>query len=547
MAERIFKTPFEQLKVDESKAARCPVCGEPLWKHSEPDFVCKPPAGTLPRAIERQAVCPVCGLKFQARLPTLAPAGAEVDTDFCRHPVGRDVVVGSVWLCMRCGYAAHYERFNKPVDAATRQFALNELKSRTLADIRALLRLPEKDTADLTFLAQLDVPDVLKYRNAAMLLERAAPSTDSTGRGPVERARFYMEAAHAARRAVNARIEAAFLTGGLLLVDRALASDMPGAQLPLAARVERLEQALAAGSIAGRQMQPDTEYCVNLVLAGLHDRQGDAAQAAACLRSAQATIPLIPGLTPTKSSLLAADVARRLGYLEAEAAFANSAVAALLAGMSGGAVAEPAAFLAYGYLVAEYHRRLGAFGKARAWFEILLPLAAKADPTLADWIDEALASNALQRPPDTAEAETVAAMYKRAGADEVAPLAPLHAVPEAASDNRLIQEPAAAPAAAEPTTSCRQYLENFYQAADAFRQRFQRWPLSLDELRNERLLPPYMADELRCPETGVQLFYRPPRTKADFILYHKNPTQCKCPLILYSDGTIGSLPKPTAE
>ena len=84
----------------------CPVCGQPLWKHAEPGFVCEDPTKRAVRVRHREVTCPVCRRTFAAPLRTGITKRGGTDSDLCAHPIGTAVVTCRAWICVGCGYAA---------------------------------------------------------------------------------------------------------------------------------------------------------------------------------------------------------------------------------------------------------------------------------------------------------------------------------------------------------------------------------------------------------------------------------------------------------
>lgn len=542
LAETLLKKGVEEFTVDKEHAYRCPICGKPMWQH-EGDFECRPPGLKPLKPKEMAAVCPVCGLRFKAFLPSGGAGQTEIDSDFCRHPIGADAFPSTVWLCLRCGYAARHNDFNKPVSDDVKRFVREKMSVRTEQDIRGILRLSDKLIKDITVIEQQYVPEIVMYRNAVSIAEQSGAESASG------RAQLYLEGVHASRRCVAGRIRATFLSRGLQDIEEALTPPSPTQRLDLAERTRRLEEALADGRIAGRPLSPATEYCLNVELAGLYDRGGDRGQAEACLNAARAVMPSIPRLNQRNAGILASDLALRQSALRSEAAFAASAIEFYIKAVDTGEIEGHGAFLAHAYLIGDLYRRIAQPRRSRSWFQTISPLGRKLDPSLFAWMERALSRDDLQVPPDPDEAAKAAQLYVRTGADKVVALQPLEApverpVETAAETPGQTPAPAVSPAEAwqsRPAT-CRELMQRFHNSLQAYHHKKGEWPKTLSELADEGFIPRSVVADFTCPETGAKLFYRAPSGAGSFVLFHANPAKCECRNILYSDGAIRKVP-----
>ena len=211
--------------VPASQASLCPVCSQPLYKHTDPAFVCAPPDKKLLEIHSVPVQCPVCQAQFAAALPGNVPDKAPRDRDFCAHTIGKYAVHSKVWTCPDCGYAnlipadQKGEGFalgldGKPLDQATKEFVRQRLSEpmRKLMIKQAGLK-EEKPPAELLefskYVDQTLIPDWIKYDHALQICERLkAPHTLL--------ARLYLEGAHACRREVYGEISAPYLDQMLL-------------------------------------------------------------------------------------------------------------------------------------------------------------------------------------------------------------------------------------------------------------------------------------------------------------------------------------------
>jgi len=531
ITEQIFKNPGSLMVDDPNKAAKCPVCGEALWKHAEPDFECLPRDKKIVQLKEAQANCPVCGFVFRGPLPSEMSKYIEMDSDFCRHAIGKNSVVGRVWMCPKCGYAAWFDRFNQQVNAATVNYVKNNMSQQTMKQLKELLEIPGLQLDDLSFLEQIDIPDSAKYGNAMQLAALV-------GLNEVELARLALEASHAARRAVNERLPAIFLSNSLQLMDE-LTSDNAGEPMTVTERVRRFEEALVIGKIGERNVDDAGKFCLNMTLAGLYDRLGNLAQTRACLDAAEQLVQKVKTQNEGQQKSLARTVANRKKYLEEEAQRRMVALELYRRLISSNQV-QGADLLGAGYIVGELLRRDGKNGAAKAWFMELVPVAARVDRYMKDKILALLDTPAMT---DVVVDENESALAKKAlAAMDVAASAE---TAEATAPPTGQETPATAAVKGVPP-NCRALMENFYAAVTLWRKTHNNeWPADRDELVKAGLLTEEAVNGWVCPDSKAAIMYRrPPNDQKTFILFHKDPTNCPCKLLLFSDGTIQELGAP---
>ena len=93
--------------VPASQASLCPVCGQPLYKHAEPGFVCAPPDKKLLDDQDHARAMP--GLPGAVRGRAAGQRerqGRAATATSARHSIGKYSVHSNVWICPDCGYAA---------------------------------------------------------------------------------------------------------------------------------------------------------------------------------------------------------------------------------------------------------------------------------------------------------------------------------------------------------------------------------------------------------------------------------------------------------
>ena len=264
-AEDIMKTLLARgeatgkIDVEPARAALCPVCHQPLYKHSEPGFVCRPdpidPVTGKPRRPQEiryvPVVCPVCQAKFDGPLTGNINDHGGVDRDFCRHSVGRLTVHSSVWMCPDCGYAGMAsqaafgkEPDGKPLSEQSIRFVREQLSPATrkrMEDLAGLVARPDRPIPPSylqfsSYVDQTTIPDWIKYDNALRLVESRDAKLPHT-----LLARLYLEAAHACRRQVCAEVAVPLLDSSL--------------QIPLSGAIRRVAGWLNKNCLEIRQGQ----------------------------------------------------------------------------------------------------------------------------------------------------------------------------------------------------------------------------------------------------------------------------------------------------
>ena len=227
MAKKVVKDGDGMGNVRQINAALCDVCNQPLFRHSDPNFVCVPvdPITGRPRILPHIATvpgvvqCPVCAATFAGVLPCNINGRAGRDRDFCVHSIGKMTVHSDVWMCPECGYAAMIPRDHKaegfqlgldgkPVDEATKKFVREKLSEQTrkrMVRVAGLREDQDKIPADLLkfskYVPQNEIPDWIKYDNVLQICEyQKAPHAIL--------AHLYIEGAHSCRREVFSEVSA---------------------------------------------------------------------------------------------------------------------------------------------------------------------------------------------------------------------------------------------------------------------------------------------------------------------------------------------------
>jgi hypothetical protein len=465
-----------------------------------------------------------------------------LDADFCRHSPGAFRQASEVWMCPKCGYAALFWDFNRPVDEDVKTFVEKTITPGAKEVLRREIALQPKgfEFEDFSFFEQKDLPEFLKYENATATYRKR-------GVGHRVLARLHLGAAHAYRRLVSGPVGGVGLDRAVrrvnwLLEDPAREADdvasLAGAAHKLLAGSE------AAGAEGQRTLRLRDRVHLLILLAGLHDRLGQGWQSVRCLARARELIEERERVQEVKYALILKE-ALRLGEVRG---------ADLVASI---------------YLTGELLARTGEAGKAVPWREATSILASEAggeDPKterLAQWsrsrleLLEALAEEGvLDTTPDADErefVERVLAVEPARGepqiledeAPEVAarpPGAERLAAPDAEEAGPADPASREGSGPSAPQQGCRDRLHRIWKAIEAWRAARGGFPPDLEALAEASFISRGAAGDFACPDSDSRLFYRRPSAgKArDFVVYHADPRACHCKLILYSDGTIGA-------
>lgn len=220
----------QPLQVDPAQASLCNVCGQPLFKHADPEFKCVPDTrknGHLQEIREIDVACPVCTAPFKAAQQGNINIGEGEDRDFCPHSVGKIAVYSSVWMCPECGYAAVARFWGKRPDDLTK-----DIGSETVSAVRESLTEPtrkrmielaglkpikqDKDGGPIydpqllkfgSYIRQTQIPDWVKYDNALKLIEAIRLENDAKLKVPHHvLAKLEIEAAYACRHFVCSEV-----------------------------------------------------------------------------------------------------------------------------------------------------------------------------------------------------------------------------------------------------------------------------------------------------------------------------------------------------
>ena len=100
---------------EEGLAARCPICGDFLYKHNNPDypdFRCIPPNADKRGIPEtRRMVCPVCFAVNKVKFVRRLDFSRGIDSDLCYHSGKPSDYMTNIYTCPYCGYTAFADGF----------------------------------------------------------------------------------------------------------------------------------------------------------------------------------------------------------------------------------------------------------------------------------------------------------------------------------------------------------------------------------------------------------------------------------------------------
>ena len=520
------------------KPALCPICGKAYYLHAEEGFQCIPRVADPDRILRvhhAEAKCPVCGLEFRGPLPGGWGKRAVYDRDFCIHAPGTEVVFCSAWLCVRCGYAAPYVDFNRPVDDEVKKFVKERISPATFSYIvKSKIGMPGWTwTPDSVaeFVKMRDLPEILIYSSAIEIEKQRDPPPERT-------AKLYVEASHACRRAVCSflALTSINLSKQLRGLDVMLTRD--GKAIPdpgdvasiMVIELDRRNRAVAKGR-KDQELSPEMRYLMYLRLAGACDRLGDGRSALVYIDKGLQALS-----APTTSRKIAyedmkAVAAARRGLMEREAAYQKAAVADMIKALEAG-VYKGQALRQTIYMIGELSRRLGDYPRAVAWLRTAGSLT-RENTKLSQWIKEALSSEQMAGvSPSLKDAEAIGRVL-----EAIVPAEP--AAPEAEAAGGAEEAPAAAVATGAPA-DCADAMARIYKALKRYRELKGDYPAKLDALVAEGLLSREAAGNFACVATGARLIYRKPRGPDDdgLILFHVRPTSCRCKKALRGTGEV---------
>lgn len=570
--EDIFRMRFKEDELDPDKykgpLALCQVCGRPLVDHLDPNFVCRDPRHRMASLQRRPCACPVCGHRFSGPLPETGSKGG-IDRDFCRHPIGVYIGSSDVWLCPKCGYAALFWEFNRPVPDEVKSYVAEQVTKRTVDFFREFIRLkPTKfQFDDFTFLSQDLVPESLKYANALKIYARRKAS-------PRLMAKLHLGSSHAYRRIIcgpfaEAGLDRAIRKIGALLADPELRDEGPEGAARLGRELlSRSEAAMMSTREAGpprRASDADPSdklgvrdrLCLLLRLAGLHDRLGEGWLSKKYLEEAEAV-----ARSEKEEEMRAAyvNLARRhVVFLHREVVHQAEAARFSKQALASGEV-PPEERLTTIYLVGELLARLGDVPRAVPWLEATIRLSENpaAGPEarrkrLRSWAEKRLSSPAFLEETGEGEFETISAdPSERAELGRILKQlvdatseGPAGAAPAAPAAPAATERPAAPVREPEAPASCREQLERIWRALAAYKEKRGDFPPTIEALVKGDLITPREAGDFVCVESAHKLFYRkpPPGSGRTFVVFHANPRTCFCKNLLYSDGAIEELGK----
>ena len=570
----------------EGPLAICPVCGKPLKDHDNPNFVCQDPNRKTLTLNERQAVCPVCGNKFNALVPEKDLRGG-IDHDFCWHPLGILSNVSNVWMCPKCGYAALHENFGRQANKPLKKFVSKTITPGTIEQLRGLVGFRNYKFKDMAFLAQEDVPEFLKYENAVAIARQRGAGHFAVGM-------IHLGASHAYRRLAGQPPSGLGMDMTMRRIDSMLIDPLIDGDDPALVAIEA--QRLLRGPTArdapdARGVSKIGKLYLLLRLATFHDRLGEAELARAALSEAESVVVELKQEAEQGRKRALADedagradlaiglcaeriefIRRRSGHLAREAYHQTRAAAELRQAVAGGEV--PAGdVLATVYLVGELLARIGKVEEATPWLQAAGRLAGTAEKSANEeerrrislWAHYRLENPAFFQPPPGGQGKPERRSpdpNEREFVERVLAALPGGAPPagEAAAANvdaggeTASVAPAPAPAtetASQPArgggrpASCREQLARIWKAIEAYVAARNEVPSGFDALVKAGLITPEEAGDFRCVDSGSRLYYRRPSPgkDRDFTVFHEDPGTCPCKNILYSDGSVGELGK----
>ncbi|MHC4915368.1 MAG: hypothetical protein ACYTGB_07730 [Planctomycetota bacterium] len=496
---------------------------------------------TAPR---RSATCPVCAKAFSGPLPFRVNGRGGTDRDFCRHPVGRDVVMSDVWMCPRCGHARWCPEvkggketpaeFNKKVSADYAKKVRAEVEpvvQKVL--VTEVARVSPKLTTMISEMDQTDIPDWLKYHAAVKCAEiRGDPAA--------VRAKLALEASYACRRELNSAVRLPVLNR-IIPAMETLISKKGGDDADPRSVVKVIADVIRASDKAAAEnkpavLEPAEKYYLYLRLAGCWDRLGASQLAAESLDQALLTLKQVNSPPTIIRGLAAVGVYRKL-LLSKESELRRKAIEQMRLALVRDNAYPGKSVAPTSYLLGELYRREGKYSLARPWMTMAAKIAGK-DSLLSNMVSEAMQLPSMKetRSDEKEEAAALALLSRLTGRrpDELVGPGETDPGPDTPdSPGTVSGKPA----------NCRECLAKIYRAYRHYVDKRGRAPESIGMLKNESFITAEASCGFRCPDCGAELNYkRPRRLKAgdELLLWHPKTSRCKR-LILRADGKIEEL------
>ncbi|MFH0911149.1 MAG: hypothetical protein V1918_06580 [Planctomycetota bacterium] len=386
LPSRSSKFPFAREAVRNPNI--CPVCGKP-WGLQDTE---NPHAECLKKVLPEKfpVVCPSCGLTLLVQKRLTRFHADEIDHDLCPHPPGNNRPLTEIIICPRCGLSGTEELFRKGLTPEQKEWVKNNLTPQTQASIARLLsaklvgiRVSPQESwkafQDMDSGTKQDqvleesVPEVLRCTNALAFAERFE------GENVAFLARLSWLTAWAYRREVAGPLSGGDIANSLRRLQSFLNKTFPLGYFAPEKRVEALVAAYPddkTHSMLERQL-------MLLIMAGDYQRLGYTQWAAdclnACLRNAQdASLWRPDSNNPSGTALqrktLIQEANARLEASGRERYFLLKAADLLQAALEenlqrNGNLYAPTETPAMIYLVGEFRRRGGEFGRAYTWLE----------------------------------------------------------------------------------------------------------------------------------------------------------------------------------
>ncbi len=495
-------------------------------------------------APRRSAKCPVCGKAFSGPLPFRVNGRGGTDRDFCRHPVGRDVVMADVWMCPRCGHA-HWcpdvsggketpAEFNKEVDA---EYA-KRVRAEVEPEVRKILmnqvsRVSSKLTTMIGEMDQTDIPDWLKYDAAVRCakIRKAAAAVQ---------AKLALEASHACRREINSAVRLPVLNRVIPAME-ALISKKGGEEKDPRSVVRVIADLIRASDEAAARnkpavLQPAEKYYLYLRLAGCWDRLG-ASQLA--IESLAESLKALKGVNSPPEILkgLAAAAVYRRALLGKESEMRRQAIEQMRLALVRDNAYPGKSVAPTSYLLGELYRREAKYALARPWMTMAAKIAG-GESLLSNMVVEAMQLPSMKetRSDEKEEAAALALLSRLTGRRPEELVGPGEPGPGPGT-------PDSAGTVSGKPANCRECLSKIYRAYRNYVDKRGKAPESIGVLKTESFITEEACCGFRCPDCGAELNYKRPRqlrTGDELMLWHPKTDRCKR-LILRANGKIEEL------
>lgn len=535
------------------KVALCSICNKPYSIHMG-DYECLPPHASSQKLAEVTVECPVCTHEFIAPLDEKKLVSA-MDSDFCVYRPRSFSKISDVWICTCCGYAAFAKNFaNSKPSPATKQFVLDTIKPLTIKYLAKSenLNLSKLGIKDFGFLGQRNIPEHVRYENAAIIAVKAGSEFS-------ELAALHLGTSHAYRRKLLEPLDISLFTAAIKRVASMIRVNFVGdgdlVVNELKAALKVAERAKSANALRSERLSRRELFYLTFRMTMLYNQLGEAWNTTSYFEdlNEMALSEANPKLKTTMQFI----IRNTLAFLRAEMKHRQQTILLLRKRLKENQL-EDYELLSTVYLLGELNRRMGRLEVALPYLQVTNALTKNIElkglaRNIAEWNSAHLSDSVFYMTdgegkkrliaPDVTESALTGTILERLNLtmDDTVNVPVAQNKNEGKAIDKASGQAGLAITEVSPRAqfTCKVHLEKIFKAIMQFRDNTGSYPNSLDELVSSEVLSKVDAREFICVRSGHKLFYRKPRTSSkEFMIFHNNPMTCSCKYILYSDGSI---------